>query len=70
MVDPDQVVRFSKQKKKTRTTIQAIMMAVCVLAISQEVKYRRLSISKLTEAINNYSKNTNSKPKITKAQDY
>ena len=46
------------------------MMAGCVLAINLEVKYRRLSISKLTEAINNYLKNTNSKTKITKVQDY
>ena len=68
MVDADQVVRFSKNT--TKTTIQAIMMAGCVLAINLEVKYRRLSISKLTEAINNYLKNTNSKTKITKVQDY
>ena len=38
-------------KKKTTTTDQAILMAVFVLAINLEVKSRRLSISKLTEAI-------------------
>ena len=38
-------------QKKTTTTDQAIFMAVFVLAINLEVKSRRLSISKLTEAI-------------------
>ena len=46
------VVRTVSKKKTVTTTNQAILMAVfSFLAINLEVKYRGLSISKLTEAI-------------------